>query len=193
MFPHRRPRKQISWHHGVAGGCVALLVLALLLARPGVALAQETITAHLAPVAGSTVSGTATITARDDAATVDLDVSNLTPGTTYRALLQAGTCEAPSASFGLLGTFQPGATGSVKLMATTARISATGATIDLTLSLLADGGHIIVISGPGTMACGSIPAATGILPRTGGPSVLLAGMLALGVFGTGMLSRRTRR
>lgn len=172
-----------------------MLALTLLLTLTGPAIAQEPVTVRLDPVAGSGVGGTATIEARDDAAAVTLDVAGLPLGASAQAIFRAGTCDRPSASFGLLGTLTADATGRARLTTTTARASATGVPVTLSLPLLTSGN--IAVQG---LACGNgpeaalEPAEAARLPAAGGPPFLVvAGILgALGLFtlGGGLLLRR---
>jgi hypothetical protein len=147
------------------------LILAL---SSGQAAAQQTITVQIGPVSGSGASGTATITAAGDVATLAVQAAGLTAGASYPVTLHAGTCATPGASAGQLGTLQPDASGRAQLSATTVRAGATGAPLTLTLSLLADGDHVLAIgsSDRGTVACGAIPAtAAGARPPApGGPA-----------------------
>ncbi len=138
---------------------LSFVLTCALLIQAGLVSAQEPITVLLQPVADSGVSGTAMLTSGEGGDVVNVDIAGLAPDTSYRALLQAGTCDSPSASFGELGTLEPDPEGAASLVAGTARMSAAGASIDLVVSNLTDGDHIISIVGPGIIACGSIPAA----------------------------------
>lgn len=109
-----------------------------------IAPASRTVTARFLPLAGSKVSGSATLTALGGATRVSWHVKGFAPGASLRSSLFAGTCARPSASFRYLATLTADARG---------RATAT-ATTTLPLSLLADGDHIIAIRGA---ACGSIP------------------------------------
>ncbi len=81
-----------------------MLALSVLVAPAHLAMAQQATTVRLAPVAGSGVSGTATIAARERSATVTVEVSGLAPGASHAVRLHAGSCAQPSASGGQLGT-----------------------------------------------------------------------------------------
>lgn len=164
----RTKRAQRGWPGGLL--CGVVVVAALTLGQTNPAFAFPTITASLASVSGASATGTATVSGVDDAATVTVDLTGLAPGTTYRVLLQAGTCATPSASSGLLGTIQADSSGQGKLTSTTARAGAVGTPTPLTLSLLGDGDHVISVAGPTTVACGSIPRAVRALPTTGEPA-----------------------
>jgi hypothetical protein len=183
---------------------LSLLALLMLLAPPP-ALAQQPLTVRLDPIDGSGVRGTATISARDDVATLMLAVSSLAPGSRHLVHLHTGTCAQPSASAGLRGTLVADTNGRATLTATRATMSATGAPVTLTLDLLADGAHVIDVHDPGTVACGAIPAAESLpgLPRTGtggAPThqrvdLLVAGsLIGLGLFGVagGLVLRRRK-
>lgn len=186
---HPQSQREVRPLGVVVVGALAAAVT-LMLVHVGLALAFSPITASLASVSSSGVAGTATLSGTDNAATMTVDLSGLSPGTTYRVLLQAGTCAAPSASAGLLGTFPADASGRGRLTSGSVRATATGATIPLTLSLLADGDHIIAVAGPSTVACGALPRAIGTLPTTGGTSPMGAIRVGLLLVGVGFALRR---
>ena len=174
---------------------ISLVSLALLF-LPSLVMAQETVTVQLDPMAGSGVSGTATLTAAGEGTQVTLDVQGLAPNTTAQATMQANTCDLPSASFATLpdltadGSGQATATGSILFRGTD----------DVALATMADGEHIITIQTDQVVACGVIPklASTSTppaLPATGGVassfiaatvSILGLCLLALGL----LLGRR---
>ncbi len=190
-----------------------LLVLSLILALAGVVSAQQTVTVPINPVAGSGVSGTATLTAVGNTTTVSLSVSGFAPNTSHATHIHTGTCANPGGIVIDLPTLTADASGAA---------SAT-ATVNASLASLMDGNHIIqthVTSGANFgagVACGDIPvtavaaatpaatvavaaatatpAAVAAAPAvTGGPEPLMAAALlaALGSFvlGSSMLLRR---
>ena len=112
--------------------------------------ATAPLTVQLHAVDSSGASGTATVHTRpDQTQTVQLkvDLAGLAPGATYVAHLHAGKPDAPSASFGLLGTLESDAEGRAKLQTSTLRMSAAGGVIDLSRDFLADGDHLIDVHG----------------------------------------------
>ena len=166
---------------------VWFIVLALFL--PGTALAQEHVIVPLEPVDDSGVSGTATLSAAGEGTHVVIDLEGLTPGTSVRATMHAGSCAASSASFASLPELKADATG---------KATATGAilfrgTEDVALATMADGEHVIVVRTEEAVACGVIPrptASPASLPVTGGgafPLVSISvGVLGACLLGTGL-------
>ncbi len=174
------------------------LVLALLLALPGLASAQESVNVQLASTGGSTVTGTATLTADGEATNVTLEVTGLPANAAARATMQAGTCEQPGASFAELPNLQADANG---------RATATGkvlfrGTEDVALATMADGEHTLSVVVDQVVACGVIPmsasaaATTAGMPETGGLApwfvalVVVAALALVGLFA--LLLRRGR-
>jgi hypothetical protein len=91
----------------------------------------------LNPLAESGVQGAAALEPCDDVVQVTLDVEGLQPGVEYQARLYAGTAEAPSASFGLLGALTADEAGRAWLQASQMQGTGTGQMVDLTHELLA--------------------------------------------------------
>ncbi len=160
-----------------------LVALALLLAAAlpsSAAAANSQAETPLQAVQGSGVQGTVTVTAkRHGPSLLALDVQGLPPGAKYTARLHGGTCALPSASAGVLGSLVPGDDGQARLLSQQVQFSAAGAAMPLSLDLLADGGHVVMLvdaaSGP-PLACAAIPAfarsgADDMLPGTGVDSV----------------------
>lgn len=175
------------------------LALCLLLASFGLAAAQQSVGVTLEPQAGSGVSGTATVGVPGPTAPVAISLTGLAAGAAYAVNLHSGTCAAPSASFGRLGSITADASGRGQLQATSAT-AATGAAITLTPELVLDGAHILTVLGPnGVVACGAIPwlgaiASPGQLPAAGGlPLAPLAAALATMGLLTALLGWRLRR
>jgi hypothetical protein len=176
---------------------LGVLALSVLLAPAHLTVAQQAATVRLAPVAGSGVSGMVTIATRERAVTVTVAVSGLAPGANHLVRLHAGSCTQPSAGFGQLGTLVADSDGRATLTTEHATASAGGVSIDLTLDLLADSAHSILVQGPARpVACSEIsglaaPASPG-LPRTGAsepdvPSRLPPGaLLGLGLLLVGL-------
>lgn len=119
-------------------------------------------TTGVASVNGSGAQGTLNVeVAPNDAATLTLKLSGLTPGLEYPVHLHAGTSSQPGASLGVLGMLQARADGSAELLVRSIRAGATGASVDLTGSLLADGPRFIDVhaeGAPNPIAVGTIPA-----------------------------------
>jgi len=162
-------------------------------------MAQETVTVQLDPVAGSGVSGTATLSAAGEGTDVALDIQGLAPGAAARGTMQAGTCAMPSASFAALPDLQADATG---------RATATGSVLfrgteGVALETMADGEHIIAIQIDQVVACGVIPelasasAPPSSLPVTGRAAysvmVVGTGLLGLCALSAGLFLRRGSR
>lgn len=153
--------------------------------RPGLSLAQESVTVLLDPVGGSGVSGVATLTAAGAGTSVELNLKGLAPGATAAARMQANTCARPSASFAVLPNLTADAAG---------QAAAAGAVLfrgteEVALATMADGGHVITIQTDRMVACGVIPALSGgaapaALPGTGGAAgwLLPATLAMLGLW-----------
>jgi hypothetical protein len=107
---------------------------------------------RLSAVGGSKVTGLATAGARGKGTHVVFAVRGLRPGAKVRAVMRAGTCAKPGASFAAAG----GATANAKGVA---RWSA--AVLfhwqPVAWSTIADGAHQFSIVGAGTLACGVVP------------------------------------
>ena len=172
---------------------LSVLALSLLVTPAHLTVAQQAATVRLAPVAGSGVSGTATIAARDTAATVTVEVSGLAPGASHSVRLHAGSCAQPSASGGQLGTLVADSGGRATLTTEHATGSAGGTPIILTLDLLADRTHSIMVQGPvQPVACSEIvglaTSASPGLPRTGASGAGMPGGMTPGALtGLGFL------
>jgi DNA-binding FrmR family transcriptional regulator len=103
--------------------------------------------AGLEPVADSGVTGTVTLSdlRAEDRAALTFEVAGLAPGGTYVAQIAAHVPEAPDqpalagASAGLLGPIEPDQDGRAVFIAESARVSAAGVDVDLTLGWLMDG------------------------------------------------------
>jgi hypothetical protein len=144
----------INLVHFLLRPAIALLVM-LSLAAPAAAQpanppahepARVPLTLELHAVDSSAASGTATVDIQPDqiqAALLTVGLEGLAPGATYVAHLHAGTADAPSASFGLLGTLVSDAEGRASMQTSTLSMSAGGEVIDLSLDLLTDGDHLI--------------------------------------------------
>ncbi len=160
----------------------ALLVLFLVVASTGLAAAQDGVTLQLEPVGGSSVSGTARLTAQGNGTQVSLEVSGLASGSTVRATLQAGTCDTPGASTAALPELTAEASGAA---------SATGpilfrGTEQVALEAIADGAHTITVANAdGVLACGIIPepgttGGSAGLPATGMLTLWMPALLLVG-------------
>ncbi len=170
----------------------AVLVMALLLV-PLSALAQgqveEQVGLNLDAVGGSGVSGSALIKPAGDGTNVTLEVQGLPSGATARAVMNAGTCAQPSASFATLPNLQADSNG---------KATATGAilfhgTEPVSLATVADGQHIISIATDKVVACGVIPHLAAVsgpsqLPATGGTGQALLGLAVAAALGLGAIA-----
>lgn len=108
----------------------------------------------LRPTAGSAVSGSALVAAKNDGTRVTLTLYGLAPKTTVRALLHAGTCARPSASFTAIASARATAMGTANATGTALFHGAPVSFIGV-----ADGEHIVtVVAGSRVAACGVIPA-----------------------------------
>ena len=151
----------------------SLLLLFLVVASTGLALAQTSVTVQLEPIGGSNVSGTATLTAEGNGTRVSLDIAGLAPSTTAQATMHAGTCAAPGASAAELPDLTADANG---------RATANGqilfrGTESVALATMADGQHIIAVGDPnGTLACGVIASREGSSADAGLPAAGIATM-----------------
>ncbi len=87
-----------------------------------------------------------------------LRLEGLQPHAAYIAHVHAGTPDAPSASFGLLGTLDGDADGRATLETSTVSVSAAGQVVDLSVDLLTDGEHLIDVhtAEGGSVAAGVI-------------------------------------
>jgi hypothetical protein len=176
---------------------VILFVTFALLATAGVAAAQSTFTVPIHSEGGSSVSGSAVLTATDGGTSVSLDISGLGAGTTAQTSLHAGTCSAPGASAAALPTLTADTAG----RATGSGMVLFRGTENVALPTVADGEHVILVSqGNQVVACGTIPLAENIgtpgMPRTGSGLLLLvaAGLaiLALVAVRAGLALRSAR-
>jgi hypothetical protein len=88
-----------------------LSVCAALLLHAPPALAQIAPAASFAASVGSGVRGTAIVSTAGAGTVVTLTLDGLTPGATYQAVLNAGTCAQPGASVTSIATFTGDAAG----------------------------------------------------------------------------------
>jgi hypothetical protein len=127
-------------------------VIALLLAVAAIA-ANPTETIKLKPVGGAGVSGTATMGARGSGTHAVLALRGLAANGSVRALLHAGTCRRPSASFASIGSASANA-GGVARWSSTIRFRME----PVSWTTVADGAHVVaIVSGAKVVACGVIP------------------------------------
>lgn len=166
-----------------------LLVVALL---PATALAEEQVPLNLDAVGGSGVSGTALLMPAGEGTNVTLEVQGLPAGADARAVMNAGTCAQPSASFAALPNLKADSSGK----ATAHGSILFHGTDPVALATIADGQHIISIQTDKVVACGVIPhlAAVGApsqLPSTGGTGfpqfALMIAALGLVVLSSGLI------
>ncbi len=172
-----------------------LLVMALLL-WPAIVSAEEQVPEqvplNLDAVGGSGVSGTALLTPAGEGPNVTLEIQGLPAGADARAVMNAGTCAQPSASFATLPNLKADSNGK----ATASGSILFHGTEPVALATVADGQHIISIQTDQVVACGVIPhlaAVTGPsqLPATGGSGFQLfsiaIGALSLAALSSGLI------
>lgn len=107
---------------------------------------------RLTAVGGSKVSGLATAGARGKGTQVSFVVRGLQPGTKVHAVMQAGTCAKPSASFATAGSATADANGVARW---SAGVRFHGQPVGW--STIADGAHHFSIVGARRLACGAVP------------------------------------
>lgn len=133
---------------------VGLLVLMLVatLALDGTA-ASPTERVILAPIAGAPVRASAVVGAAGSGTRVVFAASGAKPGAQVRAILNAGTCKARSASFATAGGTRADRRGHASW---TSRLRFHGT--DVRWSTVSDGAHVLVLVVSGKpAACGAIP------------------------------------
>ena len=131
----------------------AAAVAALALVPPAAAV-NPYVHVKLRPAAGSGVSGSALVAAKNDGTRVTVTLYGLAPKLAVRALLHAGTCAQPSASVATIVSATASAAGSA---------SATGTILfhgaPVSFIGVADGEHVVtIVAGSRVAACGVIPA-----------------------------------
>ncbi len=180
----------------------ALLLVVALWLWPAIAMAQgpveEQVGLNLDAVAASSVSGTALLTRAGAGTNVALEVKGLSSGAEARAVMTAGTCAQPSASFATLPNLKADSNGQAKA---SGPILFHG-TDPVALEAVADGQHVISIQTDKVVACGAIPHLAAVsgpsqLPATGGagfqPFAIAIALLALGTLSSGLLLIRQSR
>lgn len=133
----------------------AALAAATALAGAGAAAADTIPTERvlLRPLAQSGVSGSAVVGARGEGTRVVLALRGLEAGAKVRALLLAGTCRKPSASFAEIAAGKATAAGRY---AVTGSVRYRGEPVGITTTM--DGGHLVmIVAGGKQVACGVIP------------------------------------
>jgi hypothetical protein len=144
-----RFRRVLVWL--VVGLLVFMLVATL--ALDGAAAAAPTERVVLAPTAGAHVRASAVVGAAGSGTRVAFAVSKATPGTQVRAVLNAGTCKARSASFATAGGTRTNRLGHASW---TSRLRFRGT--DVRWSTASDGAHVLVLVVAGKpAACSAIP------------------------------------
>jgi hypothetical protein len=132
----------------------ALLVGALLAAPGALAEAAPTLTVDLVPAAKTKVVASANVTAQGKGTAIAIRVHGLKLGTRVRAILRAGTCHAPSASFASIASGTVGSNATALLHGT---VRSRG-TDPVAFDTVADGSHTIsVLTDAGVIACGRVP------------------------------------
>jgi hypothetical protein len=107
----------------------------------------------LTPIAGAHVTAAAVAGAAASGTRTAFTVSGVRPHARLRAILNAGTCKARSASFATAGSARAGAGGRASW---TARLRFHGT--DVAWSSVSDGSHVLVLLVDGKpAACGAIP------------------------------------
>ena len=143
---------------------IVALLFALLLSVASPAAANGSVEFLIESIDSSAIGGSAMISEPlDGRAQLSVALDGLSSESAYQARLHAGTCQTPSASFGTLGTMAVAADGRGHVQ--TEQMEAMGGrTMNLTLDLLADGDHVVVIvdlAANTAVACGPIPPAEG--------------------------------
>lgn len=166
----------------------ALTLVLALLPLPAAAQGIETVPLNLDPVGRSGVSGSAVLTPAGGGTNVTLEVEGLPGGADAQAILNAGTCAQPSASFVALPGLKADSSG---------KATATGpilfhGTDPVALATIADGQHIISFKTDKIVACGVIPHLAAVsgpsqLPASGGAGFQLFA-IAIAALGLGILS-----
>ncbi len=176
----------------------ALLLVTTLLLLPASALAIETVPFNLDPVGQSGVSGGAVLTPAGEGTNVTLEIQGLPAGAEAHAIMNAGTCAQPSASFATLPDLKADANG---------KATATGSilfhgTEPVALAAVADGQHMISIQTDKVVACGVIPHLAAVsgpsqLPATGGAGfqafAVVIALLGLGALSGGLILMQRSR
>jgi hypothetical protein len=129
-------------------------MLSMLIVAVTLATAAPVETVVLEPIASS-VKGTATVgvAATGTAARARFALTGIRPGVLVRAVVLAGTCKRPSASFAAAGAARATADGRARW---SARVAIAGSPVSWTT--IADGNQVVtVISGGRTAACAAIP------------------------------------
>ncbi len=104
---------------------------------------------------GSSVAGSAVLAPLGEGTAVDLGLRGLEAGVEYTATLHGGSCEQPSASLTEIASFTGGADGT----ATPGGEVLFRGTEPVALAAVADGEHVILVSGPsGVVACAVVTA-----------------------------------
>jgi LPXTG-motif cell wall-anchored protein len=114
---------------------------------------------------GSTITGTATLTANDDATDSIVDLKGFAPGIDGIVNVYSNTCAQPSASFALISQFTADGNGNVHVAAPVLFHGTNVALSDISAS------NIVGVYSNGILvACGVIPQPTSspTLPTTGG-------------------------
>ena len=106
----------------------------------------------LSAVGSSRVSGLATAGQRGKGTRVVFTVRGLQPGAKVRAVMQAGTCAKPGASFATAGKATANASGVARW---SADVLFHG--MPVAWSTISDGAHHFSIVGVGRLACGVVP------------------------------------
>lgn len=181
-----------------------LSVCAALLLHAATALAQVAPAAPFAASVGSGVRGTASVSAVGAGTVLTLTLDGLTPGATYQAVLNAGTCAQPGASVTTIATFNGNTAGH----ATAVGEARFRGTEPIAPAALLDGDHVVRLivadQRAQEVACAQLPQVRSVsdvptrLPATGTASsgaitasgiVVLAAVLLVGV-GTTLRQRR---
>ena len=140
--------------HTLRVGTATLAVVAALVLAPLAAAVNPYVHVSLRQRGGSGVTGSAVVAAKSDGTRVTLTLYGLAPKSAVRALLNAGTCAKPSASFTLIVSAKATAAGGVSSAAQLALGGKQVSFFDV-----ADGEHVIrITAGSQVVACGAVPA-----------------------------------
>jgi hypothetical protein len=130
----------------------AVLAVAFVAVATAALAVNPTEGVKLTAVGGSKVSGLATAGARGKGTHVVFVVRGLEPGAKVRAVMQAGKCSKPSASFATAGSATADANGVARWSAS---VLFRGEPV--TWSTISDGAHHFNVVGARRLACGVVP------------------------------------
>jgi hypothetical protein len=128
-----------SWLVSLALAVVGSVIAATLYFR----IVDQSSAAPIAPQSEPASRGVASLSIGTGDSSLALALAGVEPGKTYVARLYAGTPEEPSASSGVLGSCVAAADGTAIFEATSVRLGGSGAQVELSPELLADGPRFV--------------------------------------------------